>query len=356
MPFIDLNVTKASHFSQNQQVKIVGYIIDKSEILKDGTIKNYPPIIAEGVNMSLAVDFQIKYGSIYKYSIRSVAKLTMPAIDVDTGDIASLTVLVSSRPSSAVVIDAIEKVAPPPPSNLNFVWNYELNKLMLVWNFPTNSQQDIKKFQVFRRKTLTQPYELIKMYDFNDSIIRIPDRENPDKSLIEYLSSPSTTFIDDDFTMDSKFIYSIAAIDAHGLTSNYSEQFEVTFDRFKNRLKKVLVSHSGAPKPYPNLYLEKDMFVDTIRVDGSSSKRMKVYLNPEHYKVIDDEGRIKTEIQTNQIKGSYIIQFINIDNQKSETLNISIDDRTTKFNSDTLNIAKKSYFGKRLKLNSKKSV
>lgn len=352
VPFIDLNVTKSSHLSQGQQVGIVGYVIDKIEVFSDGTTKQHHPIIVEGTNTALAIDFQVKYGSTYKYTIRSIAKITIPAVDIDTGDIASLTLLVSSRPSTVLNVEATERVAPPPPTNLSFIWNYERDKMMLLWNFPNNPQQDIKKFQVFRRKSIHHPYELLKMYDFNDSVVRISDKENPSPMLVEFLSSPSSTYIDDDFTMDSKYIYAVAAVDAHGLTSNYSEQFEVSFDKFKNKIIKSLISHSGAPKPYPNLYLEEDMFVDTIKVSGASSKRMKVYLNPEHFSVVDDESRVKSRLQTNQSKGSYTIQFLNVDNQKSATLDITIDDRTSRFNKK-LAVATKSYFGKRQKVSTK---
>jgi hypothetical protein len=118
----------------------------------------------------------------------------------------------------------------------------------------------VKKFQVFRRASIDEPFQLLKMYDFDDSEIKAEENETVFQGLVEVQSNPSTLYIDPDFKKDSKFIYAVVSIDAHGLTSNYSDQFEVTFDRFKNRVIKKRISASGAPKPYPNMYLSADTF------------------------------------------------------------------------------------------------
>ena len=125
----------------------------------------------------------------------------------------------------------------------------------------------------------------------------------------------------------STYIYAIAAIDAHGYTSGFSAQYEVWFDEFKNQLQKKLISHAGAPKPYPNLYLEADTFVDTMHVEGPSSKKLTLIFNPEFYHVYDDQERMQQVLATKQTAGSYKLQFINTDNQKSAVCEIKIDDR-----------------------------
>jgi hypothetical protein len=327
VPFVDLKVQRTAHQTDRRGAEIVGFVIDKYEVTKDNGVLQHPPIIIENSRANTAIDFNIRYKSVYAYVIRTIAKFSLPAIDDNTGDIATLQVLVSSRPSQRVYVTTEETVAPPPPSDVNFTWDYEKDKLLVHWSFPPNSQRDIKKFQVFRRKDVTHAFELLKMYDFDDSAVKFDDKEDPDPSLIEFITSPTTFYIDDDFTKSSKFIYSTAAIDAHGMTSNYSAQYEIWFDSFKNKLQKRLVSHSGAPKPYPNLYLETDMFVDTIRVSGPHSKRMKVYFNPERYFLYDDDDRLVNLIATKQTKGEYKLQFTNVDNQKSQTITINIDDQ-----------------------------
>jgi hypothetical protein len=357
VPFIDIRPNKVAYHHDYRGAEIVGYIIDKIEQLGDGQVKVHDPIIIDNPLSNTTIDFKIKYNTNYIYVIRTVAQFIMPAINDDTGEVATLKILVSSKPSNKVYVTTTEIVAPPPPTALDFTWNYERinpitaqhdhesdrtlpgtgrpGSLLIHWVFPTNSQRDIKKFQLFRRASTNDAFELIKMYDFDDSMIRFSNIESPNSSLIEYVSSPCTFFYDDDFLgpselkESSRFIYAAASIDAHGFTSNYSAQFEVWFDRFKNRLEKRLISHAGAPKPYPNLYLEADTFVDTIRVSGPHSKRMKLYFNPEFYTVTDDQGRLTRVLATKQTGGKYQMNFINIDNQKEAFLNVLIDDQVS---------------------------
>lgn len=384
VPFIDLKAKQTTHHYDQSSADIVGYIIDKSEITLGGSTRQLAPLIIDNATVSSTADFRVKYNATYVYSIRTVVQFTIPAIDDDTGDVATVKVLVSSKPSNKVYIRTIETVAPPPPTDLNFTWNYDRvnpvtaqydtttgepitntgkqGSLLIHWTFPPNSQRDIKQFQIFRRRSINHPFELIKVYDFDDSAIKFTNSELPNPSIVERLSSPCTFFYDDDFHVgdhnfhdphasrlyndedrgtfgikgpekqhhagSSTYIYSVVSIDAHGFTSNYSAQFEVWFDQFKNKVQKRLISHAGAPKPYPNLYLEADTFIDTINVGGQHSKRLKVYFNPEFYYIYDDEERLQRVIATKQTGGSYKLQFINTDNQKSAVANITINDMT----------------------------
>jgi len=266
--------------------------------------------------------------------------VTIPAINDDDGSLAIVQFLVSSKPSNKVYVSTLKLDAPPPPSDIDFIWNYETDDngnpigLMVTWAFPVTSERDIKQFQVFKRTSVDNPFELQKQYNFDDSIVKFPYPENPDPSVIENLTSPACYWIDDAFdwnvnTSQKKgVIYTVAAIDAHGQTSNYGAQFLVWFDRYQNKLQKKLVSHLGAPKPYPNLYLQAELFVDTIKVKGPHTTTMKVYFNPEYYYLFDDQNRYVQVLQTNQVGGSYRLQFLNADNLKSAELDIFIDDRT----------------------------
>lgn len=334
VPFIQVKKQGDSAHQEKYGSQIVGYIIDKFEVLEDGSTREHPPIIIDNPHIHTSADFRVKFNANYCYTIRTIALLTMPAIDDDSGDVATVKVLVSSKPSNKIYVSTLNQDAPPPPANLNFVWNYETNRLMVTWNFPTNSHQDIKKFQVFRRQSVDDSFELQKVYDFNDSLAPFPPVEEPDVALVEKVRSPATFWIDDEFnwelhtSREKGLIYAAACIDAHELTSNYSAQYLVWFDRFKNQLQKVLISHAGAPKPYPNLYLEGTLFENTIRVQGNHSRRMRVYFNPEYYYLTDDRNRYVKVLQTKQTGGSYRLQFINVDNLKSANLDITIDDRT----------------------------
>jgi hypothetical protein len=316
---------------QRTGVKIVGYVIDKYEICDNGTMKRLDPLIVENALATSAIDVRVKYDTRYSYSIRTIALMTLPAIDSESGEIATIKILVSSRPSGKVDVNVVDETAPPPASDINFTWNYETKRLMIHWTFPPNSQRDVKKFQVFRRSSINHPFELLKEYDFDDSIVRARQRETADTRLVEYLNpeSPCTFYVDDDFDKDAKFIYTVCCVDAHGLSSNYGAQYELGFDSVKNKLTKRLVSHSGAPKPYPNLYLEGSGFVDSAHVHGVHSKRMKLYFSPQYYRIEDDHGRTISPFVTKQMNGKYKIQFINVDNQRMDTVTVTINDQTT---------------------------
>lgn len=354
VPFIDAKIMNTAHNNDQNGPVIVGYIVDKTEVSPDGTIIAHQPLIIENPNTDYIADFKVKYNSVYTYGVRTIALFNIPAFNEKDNNIAMLRVLISSSPQSKVYVQTIETIAPPAPSDVNFTWNYErvnpttalhdhftgkplLNtgkpgSLLIHWTFPPNSQRDIKKFQVFRRKNIDEPFELLKVYDFDDSAVRMSDLENPHPNLVEHITSPCTFFYDDEFdkeknsVRENSFIYAIAAIDAHGMTSNYSAQYQLWFNPFKNSLEKALISHTGAPKPYPNLYLEADLFVDTINVSGDNSKRFKLYFNPEYYHLYDDSNRITPMLATKQTGGKYQLQFINKDNQKSATLTVTIDD------------------------------
>lgn len=326
LDIIDYKIVDPSSF--NSIIQVVGYMIEKTEYTDSGAVKKQP-IIIESATASSTVDLKVKYGSTYGYTIRSVALVEITAEDDETNSIIAITFLVSSRKSPMMVVKCEEKVAPPPVSDFNIEWDYYKKAARLSWSFPPNSQRDIKYFQIFRRKTIEEPFELIKMYDFNDSLTSVSLMETPDSVLFEKISSPIGYYIDYEFNKESKFIYAICAIDAHGFSSNYSIQFECSFDVFKNKLIKKLISLSGAPKQYPNFFLQRDTFVDSIRTSGKS--KLKIVFSPEYLKVIDREKNDLKLLKTDQ-NSSYKLQMINIDLQKQETIDISLRDRrsTTK--------------------------
>lgn len=334
IPYVDITVTPVGTTIEREPAKIVGYVIEKNEIMKDGSVRPLAPIVIENPDVLSTVDLKVKYNSRYSYTIRTIVQFKVPAIDQDTGELAMLTVLVGSRQSHVEYVSCVENVPPPEPADVSFTWDYERvnpntgtpGSLMIHWSFPVNSQRDIKKFQVFRRTSAANPFELVKVYDFDDSVVRNIELENPDPDLIEYHTFPITHYYDDRFKRSSKVIYAIASVDAHGRSSNYSAQFQITFDRFKNRINKKLISHKGAPKSYPNLYREIDMFVDTIRVSGEHSKTMSLFFNPEYYSIYNDEEKFETAFQTIQQGGKYRLQVINTDNQKQQVIEVTIDD------------------------------
>jgi hypothetical protein len=333
IPFIEIKRQTTSAHHEKYSAEVVGFIIDKYEVLPDGTTQKRDPIIIESPYVGLSADFKVKFHTRYCYTIRTIAQLTLPAIDDNSGDVATAKVLVSSKPSNKIYVNTTLLVPPPPPSDVDFIWNYGTNKLTVVWAFPTWSQRDIKQFHVFRRGKLNHPFQMQKTYNFDDSVVKFPDGFTPDPSLVEYLLSPCQFYTDDDFdwqtqiTPDKGFIYTVACTDAHGQASSLGAQYRVWWDPFKNVLQKQHVSHLGAPWAYPNLYLDGDVFTDTIKVHGPSSKTMQLYFNPEYYYLYDDYNHLEHVIATKQKGGSYKLQFINMDSGKSQDIDIVIDDQ-----------------------------
>lgn len=341
MNYFDLHVIDRPTSTVNEPPELVGYVIDKFEVSQNGATTQRERIIVEGGSINKYVDFKVKYGTTYCYAIRPAVVFTLPALDDNR--LAYVKVLVLGKQSGKSFVQTLDGRAPPPPADVDFRWDYDADKLVMTWNFPINSQRDIKKFQVFRRASINKPYQLLKVYDFNDSKTIASDLESSiSPNLIEKVSSPKNSFIDVEFNKTKyhnethALYYAVASIDAHGLTSNYSMQFAVWFDSFTNKLKKKLISHSGAPKPYPNVYLLADAFVDTIRVSGPSAAKMHVIFNPQQYFVKDNNGNVQKVVRTLQENASYKINVINLDNQKSDVVTITIDDRTSQYQKHVL--------------------
>ena len=108
------------------------------------------------------------------------------------------------------------------------------------------------------------------------------------------------------------------------MSSNYSAQHVVSYDRFKGRINVTYLSKSGAPIPYPNLYLRQDLFPDTIRMSGYD--RMHVYFDPEYLTVKDSNDNDLSLVSTSEEDPSYKISMINLDNQKSKLIDIYVKD------------------------------
>ena len=319
--YVDAEAIDTNGFDSVAQV--VGYIINKTEIGDNGEEIEHPPIVVESAFANSAADLKIKYGARYEYSIQTVVLFKVQAEDADENEVIALSFLISSQPTTVRAVDCDEFVPPPPPADFNIVWDYYANKPRLMWNFPVNKQRDIKYFQVFRRDSIEDPFELIKMYDFDDSEVLSEFNEVPQDFLIERVTSPVTTFTDLDFELDSAYIYAVCCIDAHGFTSNYSIQYDIQFNRFTNKLEKDITSRSGAPKAYPNLFLETDTFVDSIRDSGH--KKLRVIFNPEYLKVVDSNNNDLRVLKAEE-GDKYRLQLINVDLQEQQVFDINLLD------------------------------
>lgn len=322
------------------QVTLLGYMIEKVEILPDESIITNDPFIITDPQNLFFVDEKVRYGGNYVYTIRTLCQVIAPVVKLDLenpilDEVVYVKFLMASEGVTESVL-CIEKVPPPPPVSLKARFDFKQKCPVISWSFPVNTQRDIKRFQIFKRNTIKEAFVLIGEYDFDDSIDKTSVAEVAQEKNIFKFKRPKISFMDKDFVIGSKPIYAIASVDAHGMSSNYSNQISVFYDRYKNKINTKLVSRPNAPKPYPNIYLETDTFKDNIKV--SSYDRMHVFFDPEYYRIFKNtdtkKGKKSTRekdlglISVDPDENTYSIQILNIDNQKENTINIKIEDRS----------------------------
>ena len=324
-----------------------GYIVEKRQANPDGTVTDHPSIIVKGNDITAVIDTDILYGREYQYRVRSLYVAQFQGVNITDDDSEDYYcfagVIVASRPSPWSLIRAVDRTPPPPPGDIQF--DKEVDGLTIFWTFPVNTQVDIVKFQIFRRESTDEngwkslPFTLMGQINFHEVPEANVTFENIPESLIETVSGSKCFFLDTEWNVDRKFIYALCSVDAHGMISNYSVQYAVSYDYFRRGLVVEEVSPSGAPRPYPNLFLRGDTFQDTIKDSGHRS--MKIFFDPEYLSVTSEAGskvsyglinydKTATYNQRSQINeddiANYVINIINIDLQDSKVFRIHITD------------------------------
>jgi len=369
----------------NSAPRLKGYLIRRYRYGKDGNLKEE---LVRYLNNPQATSFNdsgVVYGGKYVYAVSVVAELDILANKTGSNnnpsDTAVLTINIESR-SSLFNISCFEFKPPPPPADIKFYFDYIKRNVVMTWDFPVNPQSDIKQFQVFRRRSFDHPFELIAQYGFDRSLTdfistpiltaefekniellqtgavqqpaafsdkRYTTGEKVDANNIEnmdatlrylvkdlelpiYRHADNDFVVDDEFFESTSFIYAMCAVDAHGMISNYSSQYRVTFDFFKNSLVTELVCDEGCPRTYPNMNIRSDTFKDAINTTGKKLKNLEIYFTPEYFNVLDERGTQfnvvaiqNTQTQNVNEKPYYQFQMINLDNSRSQVLKINIE-------------------------------
>ncbi len=326
--------------NKDYEIKLLGYLIEKTEIFPNESVRVYPPFVVNDPQKLFVKDDNVRYGGNYAYTIRTICQVTTPVVKISLDDpildeIVLARFLMTSEGTTNSVL-CTEKVPPPVPTAIRPRFDFKLKQPIINWQFPVNPQRDIKRFQIFKRHNISEPFTLVAEYDFDDSISRASVNEKAlDKNLIR-MQFPKTSFIDKKFSIASTPIYAVASVDAHGMTSNLSTQIQIRYDKIKNKLISKLISREGAPKQYPNIYLEDDTFKDVISV--SNYKRMHLFFDPEYYRVLkndtsgNQDGIIIEKdlklIAANPDDSTYSIQILNLDMQKDGIINIKVKDES----------------------------
>jgi len=330
-----------------------GYVIDRYRLLADGQPVDKKSYYIENPETVEFFDTQVAYNQRYYYTIKTVAVVRTLTFNAEQRVNVVSTHLIASK-RVRFIANCVDKTPPEPPTDFFVSWDYGLKKPVLTWNFPIDSRRHIKYFMVFRRRNLTinglsvrpaqLPFELVRMYDFNDlqgapgvfynkgnGIFTFFDGDSA--IIADIIMTPASTtattvftptcYIDEDFNREDYYIYSVVAVDAHGISSNYSNQIGIRFSKPKNTIDRVDISGPGAPKPYPNIYLNKDAFVDTIKNEGYS--QLTVVFSPEYYELRRQSGE-DLKILNFGPDNFYRIQLINTDLQTDQFIDIRITD------------------------------
>ena len=320
-------------------IKHIGFVVEKVGQSPQGAIENFDDFVSLNPQISEFIDPNVKYGYTYFYKVRQLYIVKFPQIvdENETGEIyyQIVTAAIASSSPKPAAVQIVELDPPVAPGTLicSFIYK-EGNGIRLDWARPTNPTMDIKKYQVFRRPSIRDPYELIAEYDFTDEgYTQFDQRESIDPALVKRVNSPQYSHVDPDFTRESSFIYCVAAVDAHGLTSNYGTQVEAEFNRFANKLNTRIVSRAGAPRAYPNYYVDpteleefgSDRLIEDVIKDGGHG-RMRIYFNPDAYRVSSDDDGTETEPPVlSSASGQYKFQIVNLDRQLSKNLTVTVN-------------------------------
>lgn len=315
----------------------IGYVVEKTGESPDGSLESFDDFISLNPNISEFIDPLVKYGHTYYYKARQLYLVEFSQVVDIVGEqikyVIVKAIIASTAPKPAA-IQAVELDPPIAPGTLicSFIYK-EGNGIRLDWARPSNPTRDIKKYQVFRRPSIQAPFEIIAEYDFTDEgYTQFDQREFIDPHLVHRVSYPKYSHTDIDFSRESSYIYSVVAVDAHGLTSNYGTQIEAKFNRFTNKLQTRVVSKAGAPKAYPNYFVDPteleefgtDRLIEDV-IKDSGHGRMRVYFNPDAYKVTSEDSSELTEpLVLSSQSGSYKFQIVNLDRQISRNLTINI--------------------------------
>jgi hypothetical protein len=307
------------------------------------------------------LDAAVNYDKEYDYTVRAVYSfhLTVPIDEGENRKAITFKYFLNSPYSTLLTVETREVLPPPYPRDVWAFHEYYTGEdgcLALHWAFPVNKQRDVTYFAVFRRKSIYEPFQLLKVYDFNYSITdenqsareikprifghasdeRFSSSANASNSStrnkITRLSSSDckTMYKDKSFKPDTEYIYAVCAIDAHGQMSNYSSQIKVRLDSKLYELKIQQISPPGAPLVFPNYFVKTKAFQDVAR--ASNYKRAVLRFRPDYKSVkIGERSKnivngIDAEFGGNEAN-SYFLQIINPDRANDIILKYQIDDK-----------------------------
>lgn len=296
----------------------IGLIFYKTRIEGDERITEDPIVLINREKKTIE-DTSVIYGATYEYSVHTLALCSSKD---STRRNRYHNFLLLSKDSKKIVIECEERKPPPPPDDLNFKF---LDSSVLVnWSLPVEVNEklipvnDIKYVQVFKRNNLNEPFSLVRMYDFNDSLQVVPLEEYIPPERIKITNQADTSLEVDLPDKGEYHIYGVACVDAHGNSSFLGPQFAIFLDPL-NQPKIEHIAYPGSPKQYPNMTVLNDAFQDSIRVSGYN--KLTFYHNPNFTVLLNGKNR-QNLVSAQKSVASYILQLIDVETQTDEVIEI----------------------------------
>ena len=326
------NFISENQFSIKDQlyndIAYVGVVVKVKITLKNGNVVTIDPKIIIDPDCEKIYISNPPYGSSVGVKISSLYALKIPVYSLDSGELFKTTgVIFAAGKGISSISAAIDTTPPPPPQDLSF--NLTNLGLEINWSLPFNTQRDIAKFRVFKRKNKNEPFELLKQISFGGIRDRnIPENLNELPVNVEGNPVMKTHCIDRSFDEDTVSIYAVTCIDVHDLTSNYSEQIKVKVNPVFNRLETSLFGRIGAYIQYPNMTMEKEVFEGVVKASGYN--RAKIYFNPDFLRVYrsQENGQEKNLLNIDSTEDNlFKLNLINIDLQEQQNLDIIIGEK-----------------------------
>jgi hypothetical protein len=309
----------------DRRMRRAGYLIERVEERSSGERSKFLVGVIDSQTNSF-IDYNVRYGSRYSYTVRAAYSVQVPEVLLKRNDSIASRVLFASSPSNIATVTTEEYVPPPPPGDIRFNFDHTKSELAVRWEFPVNRSRDVTRFQLFRRRSLSEPFTLLKEFDFDQSVIEFKRIEAPLPVNVVKSKQPIRRALDYDFGRSSDYIYAVCCVDAHGYVSNYSAQYRVSFNRRLNNIVVKCVSPPNAPRPYPNLYvnLPGTLTLDSITRTGLTS--MNVVFDPEYLKVTDRLGNDLEFVKYDSEGAKYYVNVIDTTRAEQVTVPIAIED------------------------------
>ena len=317
------------------QTDLIGYIVERYRVTDDFSLDTPEKIIyINSPNVCNAIDTEILYGQRYYYTVRSVYMRESELFDHSISEFNRVRSYFACTATDPVYIEAKESTPPAEPDGVFYKFNHNAGKgLIITWQYPVGKQRDTKYFQIFRRSSINEPFTCIAEIDFNDATIRAARQERVNSENVIKFSGTTTYYEDVEFTRNSQFIYAVAAVDAHGLSSGYSAQTHVSFKKERNVILLKAISQSGAPKQYPNFFVDPDLddstFVRTLTQDvmkSSGKQTVRIYFDADCEKIIFPDSTIEKHVGFGTENHTYKMHFINLDRHKDDSVEIRLTD------------------------------